>query len=1198
MACPICLYGRLRNTNGMVISLGIFFGFNMIFATLQNRLNDINKSSDYRLTLQGINSSQWWFLLKHIPESSLTSGIHLVICPDTDQAENVYDFLEGNFSSPWRVAHYPGHEVSPYSDFFVSERNLHDRFLSLQQILSFKNNSDPSIKSLIIVCTIESLFMFAPPPQFFQSSEMKISVSDIVSPLELAAKLGERGYQAATSIEEPGTFAIKGGIVDIYPFGGEPARLHYFDDMVEEIFCIDQNTQRTLRDQALEFLTISSTPQSLTSKEFQINLRENIPQPSPGMRQKHEARKEIFARLADGQLFENWSAYAPLFFSSPSTISDYLALPSKTAGNTHMHVLSPLQCEQEWASFCETLTHDFERTSSNDDEVMLLPEPSKLYDFSGRWPKHPRFDLDAIAMDLSDQALSLHIPFESTLQHFKNEFADGVGGRELIKKIFEHIAIEFKHSGEVYFACSSENSRKEFTHLVELFLPRDMSDRIHFVDFKIPHGFYYPNEKFLVLSEGDLFSNKKVKAKESKKRDLDLFAEQLASLKPGDFVVHNQHGVGKYLGLETMVAGGSESDFLVIEYTANDKVYLPVYRMNLVQKHADAASSMSVDSLRTNKFAVLRDRAKSSAKKLAFDLIKLHAERESKPAFAFSAPDDLYREFELAFPFKETPDQLSAIDDVIESMQKPLPMDHLVCGDVGFGKTEVAMRAAFKAIEDRKQVAVLVPTTVLALQHFNSFTARFKNFPVKVDFLSRFKTPKEEKEILAKLELGEIDIVIGTHKLLSDKVKYRDLGLVIVDEEQRFGVGHKEKLKLLRAEVDFLTLTATPIPRTLQMAFLGLRELSLIKTSPPKRQSIKTYVIKEDELTLQMALKKELQRGGQAFIVHNRVYDIEEYAAKIKDLVPEAKIIIAHGQLPERELEKRMAAFYRGDYQILLSTTIIESGIDIPNANTMIIDRADTYGLSQLHQLRGRIGRSDKKAYAYFVVPKLRRVSPDAEKRLKALQTYAEMGSGFNIANCDLEIRGAGDILGGQQSGHVEAVGLELYMELLKEAIAELKGQGYTQKRDVEITTPFACYIPNDYIEDPGERLRLYKRMSNAESIEVLEGIYAEIIDSFGAPPVQLRGLLAILQTRLVLRPMAVSHITLSTSSMVLRFDQGAFEHDPKLRNTIVETFMKRPKTYQFTPDFRLMISSKTTLDPELGLALAKETAEQILPNT
>ncbi|PIP91207.1 MAG: transcription-repair coupling factor [Bdellovibrionales bacterium CG12_big_fil_rev_8_21_14_0_65_38_15] len=1166
----------------------------MIFATLQSRLLEINKSSDLCTSLRGVNYEQWLFILKNLSANEFLKGVHLVVCPDSERQEEIYDFLKTNFSESWRTKIFSGHEVSPYSDFFVSERNLYDRFLTLQDIVNFKSGSLGPDARLIIVCTAESLALRVPPKEFFISNQFSINPSDIISPGQLSKELGDRGYVAATTVEEPGTFCVKGGIVDIYPFGAKPLRLHYFDDMVEEIFLIDPETQRTLRDHPVESVSLSATPQALTGKNYQIALRENIPQPAPGQRAKHEFRKDIFDKLNQSQLFENWCAYAPLFFEKSQTISDYLIDISHVV----MHVISPLQCEQELSSFFETLKSDHERLNLDESEISLLPEPSKLYDLSAKWPEFLRFNIDDIALSSlnDDENNVLDIPLESTLQHFKNYFADGSSGKELIKKIFEHIDKEFQSTGRIIFACSSESSRKEFKSFAELFLSPKILERIEYIDFKISHGFYYPSEKFLVLSESDLFVNKQSKSKVIKKRDIDLFAEQLASLKVGDYVVHNQHGVGKYLGLETMQAGGTESDFLVIEYTANDKVYLPVYRMNLVQKHADAQSTQSVDSLRTNKFAVLRDRAKKSAKQLAFDLLKLQAERESSPAFSFSPPDEFYREFERSFPFKETPDQLSAIDDVIESMQKPLPMDHLVCGDVGFGKTEVAMRAAFKAVEDKKQVAVLVPTTVLALQHFNSFTSRFKNFPVKIDFLSRFKTAKEEKEIVAKLELGEVDIVIGTHKLLSEKVKYRDLGLVIVDEEQRFGVGHKEKLKLLRAEVDFLTLTATPIPRTLQMAFLGLRELSLIKTSPPKRQSIKTYVIKEDELTLQLALKKELQRGGQAFIVHNRVYDIEEYAAKIRELVPEAKIIIAHGQLPERELEKRMAAFYKGDYQILISTTIIESGIDIPNANTMIIDRADTYGLSQLHQLRGRIGRSDKKAYAYFVVPKLRRVSPDAEKRLKALQTYAEMGSGFNIANCDLEIRGAGDILGGQQSGHVEAVGLELYMELLREAISELKGETRRQKRDIEITSPFPCYIPNSYVADPSERLRLYKRLSNAESVDSLDSIFSETIDSYGAPSKELRGLIAILQTRLVLRELAVTHATVAEQSMVLRFDKSVLETDASLRNKIVDTFMKQPKTYQFTPDFRLMISSKIPLDPESALELAQKTVMQIFP--
>ncbi len=1160
----------------------------MIFATLQSRLLDLSKSGRAHASLQGVNSEQWWFLLHQFPKNELTNGVHVVLCPDHDQAELFYDFAKTNFSKSWRVSFFPGHEVSPYSDFVVSERNLHDRFLALQQLMS--DNNEP----LILICTPESLAMRLPPRHFFAQQTYTIKVADIVAPMQLAQLLHERGYAAATSVEEPGTFASKGSIFDLYPFGGTPVRLHYFDDMVEEIFAIDPETQRTLRDLPFEAVRLGVTPQALTNKASQIVLRERIPQPPPGQRERHEARKQMFERLGQGQLFENWPAFAPLFFEQPETLFDFLS--DKTP--VHFHVISPLQCEQEFAAFIDQAHADYERLQEDQGATQLLLDPQALYQTSMPWPdQYVRFDIENVALNLNDSRIQIDIPIESTLQHFKNEFADGVVGRELIKRIFEHLSSEFKRSGDIFFACSSDSSRTEFQHLAELFLPPEVQARVRYVDFRLTKGFFYHSEKFLVLSEADLFASKRAKAKQPSRRDLDLFAEQLASLKPGDYVVHNQHGVGKYLGLETMLAGGSESDFLVIEYSGGDKVYLPVYKMNLVQKHAEASAQQSIDSLRTNKFAALRDRAKRSAKQLAFDLIELQAQRESNEAYAFSPPDDLYREFELAFPFKETPDQLRAIDDVLEAMQKARPMDHLVCGDVGFGKTEVAMRAAFKAVEDKKQVAVLVPTTVLALQHYNSFLSRFKNFPVKIDFLSRFKSPKEETKLRQQLEDGEVDIVIGTHKLLSQKIKYKDLGLVIVDEEQRFGVGHKEKLKLMRAEVDFLTLTATPIPRTLQLAFLGLRELSLIKTSPPKRQSIKTYVIKEDELTIQTALRKELQRGGQAFIVHNRVYDIEDYSAKIRELVPDAKIIIAHGQLPERELEKRMAAFYRGEYQILISTTIIESGIDIPNANTMIIDRADTYGLSQLHQLRGRIGRSDKKAYAYFVIPKLRRVSPDAEKRLQALQTYAEMGSGFNIANCDLEIRGAGDILGAQQSGHIEAVGLELYMELLKEAIDELKGKKASRRRDIEITTPFASFIPNKYVRDPGERLRLYKRLSNAETIDGLESIFAETIDAYGAPPAQMRALVAVLQTRLVLRELGVFHATISQRSMVFKFDQKSLDEDPKLRNTIVETFLKRPKTYQFTPDFRLMISSKTVLDPESALALARETAQQILPS-
>ncbi|MCK6595934.1 MAG: transcription-repair coupling factor, partial [Bacteriovoracaceae bacterium] len=769
---------------------------------------------------------------------------------------------------------------------------------------------------------------------------------------------------------------------------------------------------------------------------------------------------------------------------------------------------------------------------------------------------------------------------------------------EFIKESLNFLQKEFKHSGLITFCSYTDGSKQEIKHLIELLgWSEDLKNRTRFEQYRMDDGFWYEPEKTIVISDADLFAAKKNKTQKKKSIDVDLFAEQLATLKIGDYVIHSEYGVGEYLGLESLEIGGEKSDFLILKYSENDKVYVPVYKLNLIQKHADSHAGLKVDSLRTNKFTALKARAKISVKQLAFDLLKLQAERQMSQAYAFSEPDHLYKEFELAFPFDETPDQTKAIEAVLENMQKPVPMDHLVCGDVGFGKTEVAMRAAFKAVEDKKQVALLVPTTILALQHYNSFVKRFKDFPIKIEFVSRFKTAKESKEIFNRTEAGHVDILIGTHKLLSDGLRFKDLGLVIVDEEQRFGVGHKEKLKLLKSSVDFLTLTATPIPRTLQMAFLGLRELSLIKTAPPKRQSIKTYIIKEDEYTLQMAIKKELQRGGQVFIVHNKVNDMEQFVANIRDLVPEAKIVYAHGQMSEKELEDRVSAFYNGDYQILIATTIIESGIDIPNANTMIIDRADTFGLAQLHQLRGRIGRSDKKAYAYFVIPRFKDISGIAQKRLHALQTYADMGSGFNIANVDLEIRGAGDILGASQSGHIEAIGLELYMELLKEAIQEIRGERKIIKKDIEIQTPFPAFIPNHYIKDSMDRLKNYKRISNCETLGQLEALREEFEDIFGVFPEEIHNLFTLLEVRIHLQTIGLKSLSVAGNNLILKFDKSVFETHTELRDKVVQYFLSRPKVYQFTPDFKVIYSHKDLIRQSDLIRLSKEIAEQIIPS-
>ncbi|MDD4976150.1 MAG: transcription-repair coupling factor [Bacteriovorax sp.] len=1161
------------------------------FNSLLQRIFNWDEHSSSQLHIYGTNMEQWAFILNSFlrenPKLFLKKS-HLIITSSNDEADELSQALTG-----LDVLFYPGLEASPYSGVISSEKSFYDRL----EVLSRLNKLKFSKNNFILITSFEALSLKTPPPQFFNEFSFNLQVDDIIAPIDLAKKLVALGYSSVTSVEEPGTFIQKGQIFDLFPVGSAPVRLSYFDDLIESIHEIDLDTQKSIKENSQSSVTIAPAAGIFSTHDFPVTLRENLPQVGPNLKNKFEFRKALFARLSEGQLFENYPVYIPLFFKQSATLFDFFNLD-----DCIISVLNANETHRGYLELTETLRVEFENEEESINSENVLPHFEQLYDFSFLKELEEKKVILVDQLNLSmnfdkiSDAIDLRLIKTKT---FLNQYINpALTKPEYIKASLDFLKKYFEFQGNVYFSSYSESSKAEIQHLIDLQqYPRDLQSRIEFLPFKVSEGFYYEGEKFLIITDGDLFAAKKTKVQKSSKVDLDLFAEQIATLKVGDYVIHSEYGVGEYLGLEALNIAGDKTDFLVLKYAENDKVYVPVYKLNQIQKHADSHTGLKKDSLRTNKFQLLKARARTSAKVLAFDLLKLQAERQSSVAYAFSEPDHLYKEFELAFPFEETPDQARAIEEVLDAMQKPLPMDFLVCGDVGFGKTEVAMRAAFKAVEDKKQVAVLVPTTILALQHFNSFTKRFKEFPVRIEFISRFKSAKESKEILAKAEKGEIDILIGTHKLLSDKLKFHDLGLVIVDEEQRFGVGHKEKLKLMKASVDFLTLTATPIPRTLQMAFLGLRDLSLIKTAPPRRQSIKTYVIKEDELTIQSAIQKELQRGGQVFIVHNKVHDIEEYTASIRELVPEAKITFAHGQMAERELEDRINSFYNGAYQVLVATTIIESGIDIPNANTMIIDRADTYGLSQLHQLRGRIGRSDKKAYAYFVIPRMREISTVAQKRLHALQTYAEMGSGFNIASVDLEIRGAGDILGGSQSGHIEAVGLELYMELLKDAIHEIKGERKVLKKDIEILTPFPAFIPNHYISDPGERLKQYKRLSNCETITLLESIKEEFQDVYGLFSEELSNLFVVLETRIHLQTLGLKSVQVGGTAITLKFDRGFLESSPELRDRVVGFFISRPKIYQFTPDYRVIYNHKTNVSQNDLLKFSIDISQQIIPS-
>jgi transcription-repair coupling factor (superfamily II helicase) len=1172
------------------------------FNPIISKLSLWEQSSNQRLLLTGIEEEHWPFLFQQFLLSHQTSFANknqLIVTPSVSSAERIYQGLKSkieNGEAAHQIYLYPGLDASPYHSILPSIQDLYTRFRTLDQLLYCQEQDG---LHLVVIATHESLLLKGPPPNFFADQRFSIHPDDIIEPLELASRLVELGYTSNITVEEPGTFSRKGEIFDLYPISSGPVRINYFDEMIEAIHPINPTTGKSDRSTPLKGVDISVSPGVLVDNLYSTILRNNIPMPSPGEKERYKKRIDLFESFSRGELPHDYVRYLPLFFEpeSTSTLLDYFS-----PKNTIISMVGFDQIIQRDLEWREELRVDFETESENQQGEILLPSPEYIYRDS---LEHATANFCQILVNHPGCTINHHLDYDFKhridldLKPVNSYLAAHVNPAQerfsYVHGVLTFIKSKFEQSGTVVLATHSQHSKQELEYLIEgQNFSSSLTRRVHFIDATTESGFYYPSEDLLLLTDRDLFGRKKSHAVKKMAPNLDLFAEQLSMIKEGDFVIHNDLGIGKYLGLESMNIGGTSADYLVLEYTENDKIYVPVYRMDMVQRYADGDSNHRVASLRKNRFNQLKERAKGAAKKLAFDLLQLQAARKSSEAYAFSPPDHHYQEFTLAFPFVETADQLTAAEQVVESMQESKPMDHLVCGDVGFGKTEVAMRAAFKAVLDKKQVAILVPTTILALQHYNSFLSRFKDFPVNIEFLSRFKTTSEAKEIRERLAKGEIDIVIGTHKLLAKNIEYLDLGLVVVDEEHRFGVAHKERLKLLKCSVDFLTLTATPIPRTLQLAFLGLKDLSIIQTAPPRRQSIKSYLIQEDDNTIKQAVDKELARGGQVFYVHNRVQDMDSVYDWLKTLVPQAKIVVAHGQMAEKDLEKRVQSFYQGENNILLSTTIIESGIDIPTANTMIINRADRMGLAQLHQLRGRIGRSDRKAYAYFVVPKNRSLTPLASKRLAALQTYADMGSGFNIASSDLEIRGAGDILGASQSGHIEAVGLELYMDLLKDAINELKGEEKIIRTNVEISTPFPSNIPHHYISDAPERLKTYKKLANCHQQKQLDQYRDELLDIFGAFPPEVENFFLLLATKVSLQPLGVISVKVVGSIITLQFDRNIVKQNTQLRDRIVTTFMARPKIFQLTPDYKVIFSGKSTITQEFLLEFSKNIAEQI----
>ncbi|MBF0157104.1 MAG: transcription-repair coupling factor [Magnetococcales bacterium] len=1042
----------------------------------------------------------------------------------------------------------------------------------------------------IVVTTAAALMQRLMPRATLASHGYAIAVGDQLDLPAFRQFLTVSGYRLAHQVSEPGEFAVRGGIVDLFPPGrDEPLRLDLMGDEVDSLFRLDPVTQRSTDPvPSLEVLPFREVLlNEATISAFRTGYREIFGGKAAG--------DGIYKSVSEGLPSQGMEHYLPLFHPDAETFFDYLPA----------NALFLLDTDAESAARAhETEIHTRHQALSGGDPTLarLLP-PESLYLSFATWEEHLAGfpsrsmrddrqepgespdpgridDLTAPAQSPGTSPITAADPPESlgftpipALHR-----TPGVEQSQILARLMATLADELKTPRKLFLVARTVSQRERFREILqdhrlptadaEGFAPEQAAfGVVHLALGDLLAGFTHAPSAITLIAEADILGPRSAVGKRMDRRLLDQIIAGFAELALGNRVVHNDHGIGEYGGLHTLAVGALKNDFLLIVYAGGDKLYVPVENLDRVGKYAGGEEA-PLDRLGGTRWQKARQKAQRQVMAMADELLRLQAARHTGQAFAFSAPGPLDQEFAATFPFEETPDQAEAIRAVLTDMASPRAMDRLVCGDVGFGKTEVALRAVFRAVMEGKQVALLTPTTILAQQHFDTFSRRFAPYPVKVALLSRFRTPAQQKEALQAVARGEIEIVIGTHRLLQDDVAFKDLGLLVVDEEQRFGVTHKERIKALRATVDILTLTATPIPRTLHLAMAGVRDISIIATPPPERLSIRTLVTRFEPHTVREAILREIYRGGQVFYLHNQVQDIDKVSARIGELVPEAKIGIAHGQMRENQLERVMVAFYRREFQVLVCTTIIENGVDIPTANTIIIDRADKFGLAQLHQLRGRVGRAKHRAYAYLLVPDPNHLVGDAKKRLEALTSLSDLGAGFMLATHDLEIRGAGNILGEEQSGEIREVGLELYNQMLTEAIAALRDPGGVQEITTDgpesaapaINLHLSTFIPDNYVPDVGQRLTLYKRIAQLAHAEAVAAMRDELLDRFGKLPESVHNLLQVVLCKRRCQHMGISKLEAGPKGGLIQFHPHA-KVEP---TTLVNLVRQGMGAYQF----------------------------------
>jgi transcription-repair coupling factor (superfamily II helicase) len=1041
------------------------------------------------VSISGVAGSGKALLLAHLKRNLALP--FLVITSTPEEALKIYDDLI-SFLGQEAIRLFPAWEILPYEMKIPDSEVIGRRLETLYDLVLRKN--------IIAVATVRSCLEKTILPEDLKKKTINLKIGESADIEYLSQQFFDLGFKRFPQVEEVGSYSVRGGIVDVFPYSySDPIRIEFFGDQIESIRKFSVFDQRSI--QKIDSSLILPSREVLTSdEELEERLSKLRPKQAESLREKIRFYEKVpglewlasLFEIPQAKIFDYLPQDSILFLDEPGLIQNELDL---------------IQKETE---------HLFYEAEKREEAV---PEPKVLFDHLETFFKHMH-QFKVI------ENLSLGGKKESINLGMMEPEVFG-GSLDLLKGAIRNYKTQRQ---KVYIFCDNQGQKDRLFELLD-----HETEGVNLEVGLLHAGFSFPQINLVIWTDHQIFF-RYFRRRRTRRFNEGIALSSYSALSMGDFVVHIDFGIGKYAGLENLLVDQRKRECLKLLYQGGDKLYVPIEEFNRVHKFVGKEGAPSLSKLGGISWEKLKKRTKKAIQDMAGELIQLYAERKAKSGFVFS-PDTLWqKELEASFIYEETPDQLLAIDAIKQDMEKEIPADRLICGDVGYGKTEVAIRAAFKCVMDVKQVAVLVPTTILAQQHFTTFSERLREYPVKVEMLSRFKSRNQQKEIVKNLKEGRVDVVIGTHRLLSNDIKFKDLGLVIVDEEQRFGVTHKEKLKKMRRLVDVLTLTATPIPRTLQLSLFGARDMSIINTPPKDRLPIQTEIVEFDKELIAEAILREVDRGGQVYFVHNRVQTIEAMYRFLKDLVPQTRIATAHGQMDERLLEKVMLEFLDHQYDCLLVTSIIESGIDIPTVNTIIINRADKFGLAQLYQLRGRVGRSGIKAYAYLLIPKVKLLNPTARKRLKALEQFTQLGSGFHLALRDLEIRGAGNLLGPQQHGFIEEVGFDLYCQLLDEAVRELKGEKIQKQAQVKMEFDLDIYIPESYVPDSQQRVEIYRKLSESSSVEEVNKVEAELSDRFGKPRKEVKDLLDFTCAKIIASTLGMSRLSLKKESLMLEF--------------------------------------------------------------